>query len=207
MPFDLRLVEGLPYEPSDSTPFLRAGVPAFFWAQAGRSDYDRYHHTQYDQPDAVIDEYQRHSALVVAIAAWQLAEAPALLDRSNLHPLPRRLLGVELDETTVVAIANDSVAERVGLQTGDRILSIDGVVLTTDDELIAAIQGGAARKTAVIERRVHRDTNEHVELILDWSDDPDEVARAARRAERRERFGPELRPWDAEGQGAEVPHD
>jgi carboxypeptidase Q len=207
MPFALELVEGLPFEPSDSTSFLRAGVPAFFWAQAGRSDYERYHHTQYDHADAVIDEYQRHSALVVAIAAWQLAEATERLDRSNLHPLPRRVLGVELDETTIVAVADDSVARRSGLQTGDRILSIDGTALASDDEVIAAIQRGEASKTAVLERRLHHDATERVELILDWSSDPDEAARAARRAERRERFGPELRPWDTEERGTEVVHD
>jgi carboxypeptidase Q len=202
MPFELRLVEGLPYEPSDSTSFLRAGVPAFFWAQAGRSDYDRYHHTQYDHADAVIDEYQRHSALVVAIAAWQLAEAPERLARSNLQPLPRRMLGVELDETTIVGINDDSIARHVGLRIGDRLISLDGVSLTTDDDVVAAMQRGAAIKTAVIERSDEQGAKQRVELIFDWSGDPGEAARAARRAERRERFGPDLRPWDAE-----VEHD
>jgi carboxypeptidase Q len=198
MPFALTIVEALPYEPSDSTSFLRAGVPAFFWAQAGRSDYDRYHHTQYDRPDAVIDEYQRHSALVVAIAAWQLAQAPELLARDHLQPLPRRVLGVQLDETTVVDIDDDSLARRAGLRVGDRIVSLDGVAVTHDDELVLAIQRGAASKTLVIERKDESAANQRLELVLDWSTDPDEAARATRRAERRERFGPELRPWDAE---------
>lgn len=202
MPFALTLVEALPYEPSDSTSFLRAGVPAFFWEQAGRSDYDRYHHTQYDHADAVIDEYQRHSALVVAIAAWQLAEAPELLDRDNLQPLPRRVLGVELDGTTIVDIADDSIARRADLRVGDRIVSIDAVAIASDDELVAAIQRGAASKTAVIERAGENAAPQRIELTFDWSDDPNEAARAARRAERRERFGPELRPWDTE-----VEHD
>lgn len=196
MPFSLKIVEGLPYEPSDSSSFLRAGVPAFFWAQSGRSEYERHHHTQYDQPDAVIDEYQRHSALVVAIAAWQLASAPGVIERHNVQPLPPRILGVELDETTVVVVDDDSLAQRVGVQVGDRIATIDGVALSTDEELVEAIQRGAARKTAVIERS--GESKSRVELILDWSDDPDEAARAARRAERRERFDLKLRPWDAE---------
>jgi carboxypeptidase Q len=198
MPFTLTIVEGLPYEPSDSTAFLRAGVPAFFWAQAGRSDYDRYHHTQYDRPDAVIDEYQRHSALVVAIAAWQLADAPELLERDNLQPLPRRVLGVELDETTIVDIDDDSLARRADLRVGDRIVSLDGAALASDDELVVAIQRGAASKTAVIERTDEHGAKQRIEVTLDWSDDPQEAARAARRAQRRERFGPELRPWDTE---------
>jgi carboxypeptidase Q len=209
MPFSLTIVESLPYESSDSTSFLREGVPAYFWAQAGRSDYDRYHHTQHDHADAVIDEYQRHSALVVAIAAWQLAEAPALLDRNNLEPLPRRVLGVELDQTSIVNLDHDkkSVAQRAGLRIGDRIVSLDGVELTSTDELVAALQRGEARKTAVIERMVEHHVKRRVALIFDWSDDPDEAARVSRREQRRAKFGPELRPWDADGQGTEVAHD
>ncbi len=192
MPFSLEIVEALPYEPSDSSAFLREGVPAFFWAQSGRSDYDRHHHTQYDLPDAVIDEYQRHSALVVAIAAWQLATAPELIERHNVQPLPPRVLGVELDGTTIVGVDADSLAARVGLRVGDRIVSIDSVALASDAELVAAMQRGGPRKVALIER----DGKHTLELTVDWSDDPDEAARAARRAERRERFEPQLRPWD-----------
>jgi carboxypeptidase Q len=191
MPFALTLVEGLPYEPSDSTPFLQAGVPAFFWKQTGRSNYDRHHHTQYDLPGAVIDEYQRHSALVVAIAAWQLATTPELIDRRNIQPLPPRFLGVELDDTTILGVDDDSLAARVGLKVGDRIVSIDGASLDSHGALVGAIQRGPAQKTAVIDRAGQR-----IELTFDWADDPDEAEREARRAERREQFGPQ--PWDVE---------
>jgi C-terminal processing protease CtpA/Prc len=113
------------------------------------------------------------------------------------------LLGVELDGTTVEGVDADSLAQRVGLRVGDRIVSIDQVELETDAELVAAMQRGGPRKTAVIERSGEGDAKQRVELvelIIDWSDDPDEAARAARRAERRERFGPHLRPWDGESQ-------
>jgi carboxypeptidase Q len=199
-PFALELVEGLPFEPSDSTPFLRAGVPAFFWAQSGRSDYPRYHHTQYDHAEAVIDEYQRHSALVVAIAAWQLAQLPELLDRHNLLPLPRRIMGVSLDETVVEGVERDSLAEAAGVQVDDRIVAIDGAAVATGAELVAAIQRGEPRKTVSIEREIEGERR-RIELVFDWSGEPGEAERAARRAERRERFGPEQRPWDRDGDG------
>jgi carboxypeptidase Q len=112
------------------------------------------------------------------------------------------VLGVGLDETTIVDIDDDSLARRAGLRVGDRIVSLDAVALTSDDELTTAIQRGAACKTAVIERTDEHATKQRIEVSLDWSEDPDEAARAARRAERRERFGPELRPWDTE-----VEHD
>jgi carboxypeptidase Q len=81
MPFALREVEALPRTSTDADAFLAAGIPSMLWDQAGRSDYDHYHHTQHDHADAVIDSYQRHSALVIAIAAWTLAN----LEHENLH--------------------------------------------------------------------------------------------------------------------------
>lgn len=196
MPFALRVVEGLPFEPSDSTPFLQAGVPAFFWAQSGRSDYERYHHTQYDHVDAVIDEYQRHSALVVAIAAWQLAELDAPLSRTHLQELSRRMLGVVLEQTTITGLAPDGVAARAGVRVGDRIVEIDGFPVADLDALSEALQRGAARKRIVVERAAGEGAVERVELECDWSDEPDEAERELRRADRRARFDLALRPWD-----------
>ncbi len=198
MPFALRLVEALPWEPSDSSAFMAAEVPGFFWDQAGRSDYERYHHTQHDHAEAVIDAYQRHSALVVAIAAWNLASLDAPLARENAFGLPSRRIGVALDETpggpTIRDLAGGSLGAAAGLAIGDQIVAVDGVAVASRDELVAAIGRGQPRKTITIERGEAR-----LELVLDWTDDPDEPARAARRAQRRARFGPELRPWDADG--------
>jgi hypothetical protein len=193
MPFALRVVEGLPFEPTDSSSFLRAGVPAFFWTQAGRSDYDHYHHTQYDHADAVIDAYQRHSALVVAIAAWQLAQLPEPISRENLEQLPPRRLGVVLEDGLVVGRIHDDegVGKRAGLRAGDEIVELDGVAVQFMEELFAGLERGGSTHTAVVERDGAR-----VELSFDWSGDPDEAKRAARREQRRERFELALRPWD-----------
>ncbi|HVI01142.1 MAG TPA: M28 family peptidase [Enhygromyxa sp.] len=197
MPFALRLVEALPWEPSDSSSFMAAEVPGFFWDQAGRSDYERYHHTQHDDADAVIDEYQRHSALVVAIAAWNLAMIEAPLERHNAFGLPSRMLGVVLDEhSRVQEVVPDGIAAKAGLEVGDRIVAVDELAIDQLGDagrtaLIDALQRGGPNKRITVERPPAR-----VELALDWTDDPDEQARQRRRDERRERFGPELRPWD-----------
>lgn len=207
MPFALELVEGLPFESSDSSSFLREGVPAFFWAQSGRSDYDRYHHTQYDHVDAVIDAYQRHSALVVAIAAWQLAQLPDPLDRHNLAALPGRKLGVRLDGTKVEAVLEGSLAGGSGFAVGDRIIEVSGVAVGTTVELIAALQRGDPRKTIVVQRLTPNGSEARVELLADWSEDPDELQRTARQTERRGRFGAQLRPWDTEPSEADAEPD
>lgn len=191
MPFELSLVEALGRDSSDSDSFTRAGVPGLFWAQAGRSDYARYHHTQYDHADAVIDAYQRHSALVVAIAAWQLAQLPELLDRRNLQRLPPRRLGVELDGLEVVGLAPEALAGSAGIRVGDRLVAVDGVELDSARDLGEALQRGGALEILTVARG-----EDELELVVDWSADPNEARRAALRAERRERFDASLRPWD-----------
>ncbi len=189
--FQLDLAEALPFEPSDSTPYLAAGVPAFFWAQSGKSDYEHYHHTQHDHADAVIDAYQRHSALVVAIAAWNLAMLAEPLDRSNLLPLQPRRLGVYLDGVVVTDLADVGVAMTAGIVAGDRIVEVEGKLVADDRELVAALQRGGPSKRVAIERGAER-----VELELDWTGQPDEAERQRVRSERAQKFPIELRPWD-----------
>lgn len=69
---------------SDHTVFLRAGVPAFIFEQEGRADYARTHHTEFDTLDALDLEAIQHSALVVALAAFGIADLPERLSRANL---------------------------------------------------------------------------------------------------------------------------
>ena len=97
MPFEIVEVDALQPGGSDHSPFIRAGVPGFFWKQDGKSDYDFVHHTQHDTIENVIPQYQKHSAMVVAIAAYQVANLPELVDRRNSAPLPRRRMGGMLD--------------------------------------------------------------------------------------------------------------
>jgi hypothetical protein len=186
--FELHEVDGLPSMiGSDQDSFVRAGVPGFFWRQSGRSDYEHYHHTQHDLFEAAIPEYQEYSALVVAVTALNLANLPELLDRTGLKaPEPRRM-GVELDGTRITALSGGGRAEAAGLQVGDVLLAIDGEGMRNEGSIRGALRRGASRKVV----RIQRGT-ETLEVVLDWSDDPDEPrrlkqieARAAREAERR----------------------
>jgi carboxypeptidase Q len=198
MPFTLRLVEALPWDPSDSRSFLQAEVPAFFWDQAGRSDYQRYHHTQHDHADAVIDEYQRHSALVVAIAAWKLAQLDAPLERHLAFGPPARSLGVRLDGARIERVIAGGIAAAAGLRVGDRLVEIDGTPVVDRRSIAAALERGGPHKRATVERLSASGEPTMMPVELDWTTDPDEAARAERRAQRRERFDLQLRPWDDE---------
>lgn len=85
MPFAVRENAGLGGGGgSDHASYVAAGVPGFFWNQTGRAPYGFIHHTQNDTMEHVVSEYQRHSAMVVAIAAYNIANLDAMLDRTNL---------------------------------------------------------------------------------------------------------------------------
>lgn len=178
--FVLRETEGLEPGGSDHTPFIRAGVPGFFWDQDGESDYRFVHHTQHDTLEHVIEAYERHSAMVVALAAYGVANLPELVDRRNSGPLPRRRMGVEFGEGLALDEVNpDGVAARAGWKAGDRLVSIDGVELDGLRALFEAVRGGSATKQAVIERK-----GERITTTLDWSKTPGEQEREARRKAR-----------------------
>ncbi|HVR86614.1 MAG TPA: M20/M25/M40 family metallo-hydrolase, partial [Planctomycetota bacterium] len=85
MKFQIKKVAGLPQGiGSDHDSYLAAGVPGFFWLQAGRAKYGFGHHTQNDTFALAIPEYQRHTSMVVAIGALRIADLPELLPRENL---------------------------------------------------------------------------------------------------------------------------
>lgn len=176
MPFALREAQSLEPGGSDHTPFIRAGVPGFFWDQAGDSNYDFVHHTQHDTLEHVIEPYQRHSAMVVALAAYGLANLPGLVERRNSAPLPRRRMDVDLGEGLVVeSVEKGGVAAKAGWKPGDRVISVDGVAVDGMRPLFEAVRGGAAKKEVVIERKGKRITT-----TLDWSGTPGEQEREAR---------------------------
>ncbi len=84
-PFAIEEVESLrPRGGSDHVSFLRKGIPGFFWRQAGRAVYRETHHTQFDTYDTVVPEYQKHSALVIAIGAIGVANLDHLLSRKSV---------------------------------------------------------------------------------------------------------------------------
>lgn len=180
LPFTLHETESLQTGGSDHTPYIRAGAPGFFWVQEGTSNYGHVHHTQFDTLDNVIEEYQLHSAIVVALAAYQVANLPEMIDRTNSAPLPRRRMGVEFgDKFSFDEVAKDSVAAKAGWKKGDRLLEIDGQAIDGWPALFKTVSGGEPVKQAVVERK-----GKKITTTLDWSDTPGEVERAERRRAR-----------------------
>lgn len=180
MPFVLREAQSLEPGGSDHTPFIRTGVPGFFWDQDGESDYAFVHHTQHDTLEHVIEPYQRHSAMVVALAAYQVANLQARVERTNSAPIPRRRLGVSFGGSlTIDGVTPDGHAAKAGWKAGDRIVEIDGTALESMRDLFSAVQSGSPKKTIVIERRGKR-----ISTTLDWSGTKGEAEREARRRAR-----------------------
>jgi len=166
MPFEIRKVAGLPPGiGSDHDSFLRVGVPGFFWMQKGRSNYNRHHHTQFDTYDAAIPEYQRHSAMVIALGAYGIANLDQLLPRDNLVAArgARRRLGAQLEELKVVEVTEDTVAARGGLRAGDVILKVDGAKVADQEAMRAALRTGEPKKKLIVSRG-----GQEVELTLEW---------------------------------------
>ncbi len=174
LPFAVREVNGLRRGiGSDHDSFLGAGVPGFFWGQAGKAVYRRTHHTQYDTYDAAIPEYQKHSAVVVAVVARGLADLDHLLSREKLismargggeaPPANRRLLGVQLDELSVVEVIADGVAAKAGIKSGDEIVKVDGKPVGDRDAFSELIQNGDVKKTITVKRE-----GKDVELAVEF---------------------------------------
>lgn len=175
-PFEIGKVNGLAGGDSDHVSFLGANVPGFFWGQSGKAVYNRTHHTQFDTYDAAIPEYQRHSALVVALGAYGIAELDNLLSREKLRllsreklrapgmqPGNRRVLGIQLEELSVVEVMDDGIAFKAGIRPGDLILKVDGSEIGDRQELVAAIQKGERKKSVVVVR-----DGKEVELTVEW---------------------------------------
>ncbi len=84
-PFQIATIKQMqPRGGSDHQPFIRAGVPGFFWMQRGRATYRTTHHTQYDTFETVVPEYQKHSSIVIAIGAYGTANLDHLLPRDGI---------------------------------------------------------------------------------------------------------------------------
>ncbi|MFO1010149.1 MAG: M20/M25/M40 family metallo-hydrolase [Planctomycetota bacterium] len=184
-PFAVREVDALANSgDSDHAPFLRVGVPAFFWEQS-EEGYEHVHHTQYDLFETVDPKAQEHSARVVAVAALGFANLDHLLDRGALadqKPIARRRMGVQLDGAKVTEVTADGKAAKAGLLAGDVVLAVDGVAVASQGDVVGELQRGGPQKTF----RVKRGEAE-LDVVLDYTDDPGEAERVER-ARRREEW-------------------
>jgi hypothetical protein len=183
-PFNVRQNEGLTAGgASDHASFTAAGVPGLFWAQDGETDYDYVHHTQHDTFENARQDYQRHSSIVVAVTAYNLASLDHLLDRTNLvrqgggRDTTRRFMGVQLEATTITSVSAGGMAETAGWKEGDIVLSVDGVEVAGRSELSAELNKGGPRKAFKLRRG-----EQVIDSVLDYTGTPSEEAREKQRA-------------------------
>ncbi len=160
MPFTIRDVNGLRGGGSDHASFLTAGVPGFFWGQAGKAVYSRTHHTQNDTYDAAVADYQKHSSIVAALGALGIADLDHLLSREAMVAPGgpgggggnRRTIGVQLDEMKVIEVVEGGAAEKAGVRDGDEIVSIGGKPVASREDLAAVLQAADASTKLVVRR-------------------------------------------------------
>ena len=169
--FQVRTIRAFAPIGSDHDSYCAKGVPGFFWNQAGRANYTRTHHTQYDTFDAAVEEYQVHSSQVIAIGALGLANEDTLLTREGFtyrgfggrvpptRQGPDRTLGITADEANVITgVLGDSVAAKAGLRTGDKIVKIGTDDIKDSEEIGRALRNGPAKTEIVVLRGGERVT-------------------------------------------------
>ncbi len=132
---------------SDHASFLAAGVPGLNWNLKGRSDYFGYTwHSQWDTIDVAIEEYQRHTSTVIALAALGTADLPELLDHTGVVRGAGRQAGsyaaalfdAEMDGFRFTKVDKDGRADKMGIQVGDVLWKAGGVELTAMHEIFVA---------------------------------------------------------------------
>ena len=168
MPFALRESEGLRGGGSDHGSLLAAGVPAWSWQLTGNHNYGHIWHTQHDLYDEVVENYQRHSAMVIAIAAVGIANLDHLLSRDQLAPPAgagnRRgsfNAGITLDGTKVTAVDANGAFAKAGFKPGDVLQKAGDTEVTGVRDIFSV----AFRAEGPIKVTVQRD-GKPVELTL-----------------------------------------
>ncbi len=125
---------------SDHASFIAAGVPGLNWNLKGRSNYFQHTwHTQWDTIDVAIEEYQRHTATIIALAALGTANLPALLDRAGVSAgggggnqsaaFAAAWFEAELEEFTFTGVKAGGRAAKMGVQKGDVLKKVGGQAL------------------------------------------------------------------------------
>ncbi|MEC7725408.1 MAG: M20/M25/M40 family metallo-hydrolase [Planctomycetota bacterium] len=127
---------------SDHASFLAAQVPGLGWGLKGRSDYFQHTwHTQWDTFDVAIEEYQRHTATVIAMAALGTANLDELLDRQNIRTrrsgrgqssaFARAWFEGEMEGFTFKSVKKGGRAARMGVKAGDKLVQVGGKDVTS----------------------------------------------------------------------------
>jgi C-terminal processing protease CtpA/Prc len=145
------------------------------------------HHTQFDTFETAIDEYQRHSAIVQAVAAYQLANADELLDRSNAFETHRRQIDAKHDWAIIEEVPKGGKASKAGLHAGDVIVTVDGRDVFTSAAVRRYLNQGGPVKKLHIKRG-----KKTFDVTFDFSEDPGEIDEQKRKEARRAQIGPEV---------------
>jgi hypothetical protein len=159
MPFTVHEVKGLSSGSSDHDSFLAANVPGFFWNQKGSSNYNHAHHTQFDNWDQAVPEYERNSSIVIAVGALGIADLPQLHSRENLKAAGGRgsggrRLGVGLsDDMSIEEVTEDGLALKAGLLVGDKIVKIGDTAIADRDEMRTALNDGPQKNKVTVLRK------------------------------------------------------
>ncbi|MFN0204971.1 MAG: M20/M25/M40 family metallo-hydrolase [Planctomycetota bacterium] len=168
LPFEFFKVASLPVGiGSDHDAFLRVGIPGFFWVQQkGDVDYNFGHHTQNDNIDRVRYDYQKHSSIVIAYSAYQIANLNEMVPRSSAARSARgKRIGAETDlNLKIIALTENGVAAKAGLKEGDQIVKINNKDVAVRSELRGALAEVEGNKAAVV---VLRD-GKKVTLDVEW---------------------------------------
>ena len=150
---------------SDHASFGAVGVPAFGWSLKGEVPYGRGWHSQWDTWTIVVPDYQRHTATVIAVIAYGVANLDHMLSREGVErarprqrgPVTAQLvieswLGIELDDTKVTSVSADSRAGAADLRAGDVITQIGEETVGDTAEFLAALRkANEAGKTVKIQ--------------------------------------------------------
>jgi len=175
LPFSIHTVGRLSGGGSDHSSFLAKGVPGFFWDQAGDAVYTDTHHTQHDDFEAAIPEYQRHSSVVVALGALGLANLPEQLSRRGMNRAQRRVgVGLADDGATITFMSPSGQSAQNGMVEGDKFLTVNGADVSAGG-LTARRDEGEGRKLITWQHGDEVHTS-----IFEWDDgdidhDPEQV--------------------------------
>jgi hypothetical protein len=149
---------------SDHASFIRAGVPGFSWRQSGTAVYGRTWHSQWDTYDAAIEDYQKHSSVVIATGALGVANLDNLLSRENMVAqggqrggFARRLLGAELDGLKITSIEDEGFAKTAGLKVGDELVAFDGEQVGEVQNIFRVLAGEAGSPVKITVKRDGKD--------------------------------------------------
>jgi predicted metalloprotease with PDZ domain len=119
---------------------------------------------------------------VISLSAWGFANEDELVDRTDMKAPSQRRMGVYLDGLSVRRVLDDTPASRAGWEAGDEIVAVHGEEIDSRRELSPALQRGGPEVAVKLKRG-----DEFVETVLDYSDDPEEEARARWRERKAER--------------------